>query len=94
MAEGEVGPVMTWIRDYNANIMTLEELTERIGKHEFPERKGEAASPPVVTALQIDETDYEAGTFDDVYRAQGHGLLTATEVQAILDRRSKTTSEG
>lgn len=85
MSEGE-GPAMSWVREYNAQIISLGELADKIADHDFQPRKGEGDQPTLARALDYKDADYEAGTFDEVYRAQAYGLLTRQEMDSILDR--------
>ena len=85
MSEGE-GPAMSWVREYNAQIISLGELADKIADHDFQPRKGEGDQPTLARALEYKDADYEAGTFDEVYRARAYGLLTRQEMDSILDR--------
>lgn len=84
MAENE-GPTGRWIREYNAQLMSLDELADKIAGHEFPERKSKE-QPTMGRALDYKDEHYEPGTFDEVYRARAFGLLTKQDMQTILDR--------
>jgi hypothetical protein len=83
MNEGE-GPALIWVREYNAKNISLSELAEKIAGHDFEQRKGEAEKPTPARALEYKDADYEAGTFDDIYRAQAYGLLTKQDMDTIL----------
>ena len=93
MAEGE-GPAMGWVREYNAQNMSLDELADKIAGHDFKDRKSEGTQPTMARALDYKDANYEVGTFDEVYRAQAFGLLTKKDMQTILDRvdEAQTTS--
>lgn len=93
MSEGE-GPAMSWVREYNAQNISLGELADRIAGHEFQQRKGEGDQPTLARALEYKDADYEAGTFDDVYRARAYGLLTRQDMDSILDRVKQKEAEG
>ncbi|HVL49874.1 MAG TPA: hypothetical protein VM754_00025 [Actinomycetota bacterium] len=86
--EGE-GPAMGWVREYNAQNMSLDELANRIAGHDFRERKGDKQMPTMARALEYQDADYEAGTFDDVYRAKAFGLLTRQDMDTIMERMGK-----
>ncbi len=77
---------MAWVREYNAQNLSLEELADRIAGHDFRKRKGEKQEPNMARALEYKDADYEEGTFDEVYRAQAFGLLTRKDMDVILDR--------
>lgn len=83
--EGE-GPAMTWVREYNAQLLTLDDLAKRIANHKFKEREGSSAVPTPARALEYKDADYQGGTFDDVYRARAFGLLTRGDMEVILER--------
>lgn len=61
-----VSPANRWIREYNAHLMSFEELADKIAGYKFKERKGEASQPTMGRALDYKNTDYEPGTFDDL----------------------------
>ena len=82
--EGE-GPASGWVREYNAQNISLRELTEKIANHEFDKRKGEGDMPTMNRALDYKDADYEPGTFDDIYRARAYGLLTKSDMETILE---------
>ena len=90
--EGE-GPAMGWVREYNAQNMSLGELAEKIASHDFRQRKGETDQPTLSRALDYKDADYQAGTFDDVYRARAYGLLTKQDMETILDMVSQREAE-
>ena len=92
MNEGE-GPAMSWVREYNAQNISLGELADNIAGHDFQPRKGEGDQPALVRALEYKDADYEAGTFDEVYRARAYGLLTRQEMDSILDRVKQREAE-
>lgn len=83
--EGE-GPALTWVREYNAQLISQDELVKRIMNHEFKERKGEREPESVTRALEYKDDKYQPGTFDDIYRARAYGLLTKGDMAAILDK--------
>ena len=85
MPEGE-SPAGRWVREYNAQLMSLDELADKIAGYKFKERKGEKLKPTMGRALDYKSADSEVGTFDDVYQAQAFGLLTKKEMQTILER--------
>lgn len=87
MSEGEGdSQAMSWVREYNAQNMSFNELADRIAGHTFKSRKSGADEPSMARAADYKDAYYEVGTFDDVYRAQAFGLLTKGEMQRILDR--------
>jgi hypothetical protein len=88
MSEGEGdSQAMSWVREYNAQNMSFNELADRIANHPFKQpKKGDAEAPSMARAADYKDAYYEVGTFDDVYRAQAFGLLTKGEMQRILDR--------
>jgi hypothetical protein len=94
MSEGEGdSQAMSWVREYNAQKMSFNELADRIAGYPFkPPRKGEAEAPSMARAADYKDAYYEVGTFDDVYRAQAFGLLTKNEMQRILDRVEEATA--
>lgn len=85
MVEGE-SPAGRWVREYNAQLMSLEELAGKIAGYKFKEREGEGSKPTMGRALDYRNADYEPGTFDDVYQARAFGLLTKQEMEMILER--------
>ena len=85
MSEEGEGPAMTWVREYNAQLITLDDLAKRIAGHDFRERKGEE-QPTLARAIDYRDANYEAGTFDDVYRARAYGLLTGQDMKVIMER--------
>ncbi|CAN5900012.1 hypothetical protein BH23ACT12_BH23ACT12_12540 [soil metagenome] len=85
MTEGE-GPTGRWVREYNAQLMSLDQLADKIAGHQFQERKREDEQPTMGRALDYKDDDYEPGSFDEVYRARAFGLLTKHDMQIILDR--------
>lgn len=85
MVEGE-SPAGRWIREYNAELMSLDQLADKIAGYKFKERKGKNSKPTMGRALDYKNADSEVGTFDDVYQAQAFGLLTKKEMQTILER--------
>ena len=91
MVEGE-SPAGRWVREYNAQLMSLDELADKIAGYKFKERKGEGSEPTMGRALDYKNADYEAGTFDDVYQARAFGLLTKQEMETILDRVEKAAA--
>jgi hypothetical protein len=87
MSEGEGdSKAMTWVREYNAQNISFNELADRIANHTFKRAKGDSEEPSMARAADYKDAYYEVGTFDDVYRAQAFGLLTKTEMQRILER--------
>ncbi|MEX0790894.1 MAG: hypothetical protein WD178_08985 [Actinomycetota bacterium] len=90
MSEGE-GPTGRWVREYNAQLMSLDELADKIAGHEFRERKSEE-QPTMGRALDYKDEVYEPGTFDEVYRARAFGLLTKQDMQTIMDRVEQARS--
>lgn len=96
MAEGE-GPTGRWVREYNAKLISLDELADKIAGHQFEESKREGERPTMGRALDYKEADYkdadhEPGTFDEVYRAQAFGLLTKHDMETIFDRVQQSRS--
>lgn len=85
MSEGE-GPALGWVREYNAQNISLDQLADKIAGHEFKERKSGAVRPTLARALDYQQADYEEGTFDEIYRARAYGLLTKDDMETILDR--------
>lgn len=85
MSEGE-GPASGWVREYNAQNISLDQLADKIAGHDFKERKGEGDLPTMARALDYKDADYETGTFDEVYRARAFGLLTKQDMETILER--------
>jgi hypothetical protein len=85
MVEGE-SPAGRWVREYNAQLMSLDELADKIAGYEFKKRKGESSKPTMGRALDYRTADYEAGTFDDVFQARAFGLLTKQEMETIMER--------
>lgn len=85
MVEGE-SPAGRWIREYNAQLISFDDLADKIAGYKFKEREGEADKPTMGRALDYKNADYEPGTFDDVYQARAFGLLTKQEMQTILER--------
>lgn len=83
--EGE-GPAMTWVREYNAQLISLDDLAGRIARHKFRARKGQDSKPTLGRALDYKDANYEPGTFDDVYRARAYGLLTGQDMNVIMER--------
>lgn len=92
MAEGE-GPTGRWVREYNAKLITLEQLADNIAGHKFEERKRDEEMPTMGRALDYKDADYEQGTFDEVYRARAFGLLTKHDMETILDRVQQARSQ-
>lgn len=80
------GPTGRWVREYNAQLMSLDQLADKIAGHEFVERKREEKQPTMGRALDYKDADYEPGTFDEVYRARAFGLLTKHDMQTIFER--------
>lgn len=80
------GPTGRWVREYNAQLMSLDELADKIAGHQYPERKNQEGQPSMGRALDYKDEVYEPGTFDEVYRARAFGLLTKQDMQTILDR--------
>jgi hypothetical protein len=91
MVEGE-SPANRWIREYNAQLMSFDELADKIAGYKFKERQGEASRPTMGRALDYKNADYEPGTFDDVYQARAFGLLTKQEMETILERIDQAAS--
>lgn len=91
MVEGE-SPASRWIREYNAQLMSFEELADKIAGYKFKERKGEGSRPTMGRALDYKNADYEPGTFDDVYQARAFGLITKKEMETILERIEAASS--
>lgn len=91
MSEGE-GPTGRWVREYNAKLMSLDELADKIAGHQFEERKREEELPTMGRALDYKDADYEPGTFDEVYRARAFGLLTKHDMATIFDRMEQARS--
>ena len=87
--EGE-GPALAWVREYNAQNISLDDLADKIANHEFKPRKGSDEPPTPARALDYKDAKYQAGTFDDVYRAKAYGLLTKNDMEVILDRVAAT----
>jgi hypothetical protein len=85
MSEGE-GPALGWVREYNAQNISLDQLADKIAGHEFKERKGGTVQPTMARALDYQQADYEEGTFDEIYRARAYGLLTKDDMETIFDR--------
>jgi hypothetical protein len=85
MVEGE-SPAGRWVREYNAQLMSLDELVDKIAGYEFKERKGEGSEPTMGRALDYKNADYEAGTIDDLFQARAFGLLTKHEMETIMER--------
>ncbi len=85
MSEGE-GPALGWVREYNAQNISLDQLADKIAGHDFKERNGEDVRPTLALALDYQHADYEEGTFDEIYRARAYGLLTKPDMETILDR--------
>lgn len=85
MSEGE-GPALGWVREYNAQNISLDQLADKIAGHEFKERKSGAVQPTLARALDYQQAEYEEGTFDEIYRARAYGLLTKDDMETILDR--------
>ena len=92
MSEGE-GPAMGWVREYNAQNISLDQLADKIAGHEFKERKAESAEPTMARALDYKDANYEVGTFDEVYRARAFGLLTKQDMETILERVDMKAAE-
>lgn len=90
--EGE-GPALGWVREYNAQNMSLRELAEKIANHDFANRKGGGEMPTLKRAMEYRDADYEGGTFDDVYRARAYGLLTKSDMETILGAVNQKASE-
>ncbi len=91
MVEGE-SPANRWIREYNAQLMSFDELVDKIAGYKFKERQGEASQPTMGRALDYKNADYEPGTFDDVYQARAFGLITKQEMETILERIDQAAS--
>lgn len=91
MSEGE-GPTGRWVREYNAKLISLDELADKIAGHQFEERKREEELPTMGRALDYKDADYEPGTFDEVYRARAFGLLTKHDMETIFDRMEQARS--
>ncbi len=85
MGESE-GPAMGWVREYNAQIITIDQLADKIAGHEFKERKSDKDRPVAARALDYRDDTYEPGTFDEIYRARAYGLLTKQDMETILSR--------
>lgn len=85
MDEG-AGPTGRWVREYNAKLISLDELADKIAGHQYEERKREEELPTMARALDYKDADYEPGTFDEIYRARTFGLLTKHDMATILDR--------
>ncbi|HEX2149593.1 MAG TPA: hypothetical protein VHI31_05395 [Actinomycetota bacterium] len=85
MVEGE-SPAGRWIREYNAQLMSLDQLADKIAGHTFKERMSKNSEPTMGRALDYKNADFEVGTFDDVHQALAFGLLTKREMQTILER--------
>lgn len=91
--EGE-GPALTWVREYNAQLISQDELIKRIVNHEFKERKGASEPETVTRAMDYKDDKYQPGTFDDIYRARAYGLLTKGDMTAILEKvQERETSD-
>jgi hypothetical protein len=90
--EGE-GPAMGWVREYNAQNISLDELAEKIASHDFEQRTGDSELPTLSRALDYKDADYQPGTFDDVYRARAYGLLTKQDMEKIFDQVNQREAE-
>ncbi len=90
--EGE-GPALGWVREYNAQNISIDELAEKIASHDFELRKGKEELPTLSRALDYKDADYQPGTFDDVYRARAYGLLTKQDMEKILNQVEQRQAE-
>ncbi len=87
------GPTMGWVREYNAQIISIDQLADKIAGHQFKERKSSAAQPTLARALDYRDDNYEPGTFDEIYRARAYGLLTKQDMETILNRIDEKKAE-